>query len=64
MTAWHGERGLRKSGLRAIFGYGPLGGLASGEVSAQAGRGPISFFGPNFTVNSNFSQFIFCSEIV
>jgi hypothetical protein len=43
MTAWHGERGLRKSGLRAIFGYGPLGGLACGEVSARAGRGPISF---------------------
>jgi hypothetical protein len=33
MTAWHGERGLRKSGPRAIFGFGPLGGLARGEDS-------------------------------
>jgi hypothetical protein len=45
MTAWHGERGLRKSGPRAVFGFGPLGSLARGEVFARAGRGPISFLG-------------------
>jgi hypothetical protein len=45
MTTWHGERGLRKSGSRAIFGFGPLGSLARGEDSVRAGRGPISFLG-------------------
>jgi hypothetical protein len=45
MTAWHGERGLRKSGPRAVFGFGPLGGLAREEDSVRAGRGPISFSG-------------------
>jgi hypothetical protein len=45
MTAWHGEWGLRKSGSRADFGFGPLGGLARGEDSVRAGRGPISFSG-------------------
>jgi hypothetical protein len=45
MTAWHGERGLRKSGPQAVFGFGPLGGLAHGEDSMRAGRGPISFSG-------------------
>jgi hypothetical protein len=34
MAAWHGERGLRASGPRAIFGFGPLRGLARGESSA------------------------------
>jgi hypothetical protein len=55
MAAWHVERGLRKSGPRAIFGFGPLRGLARGESSVRAGRGPFFIFGPNFTVNSNFS---------
>jgi hypothetical protein len=64
MAAWHVERGLRKSGPRAIFGFGPFRGLARGVSSARAGRGPISIFGPNFIVNSNLSQFIFCLEIV
>jgi hypothetical protein len=64
MVAWHGERGLRASGPRAVFGFGPLHGLAHGVSSARAGRGPFSIFGPNFVVNSNLSQFIFCSEIV
>jgi hypothetical protein len=64
MAAWHGERGLRASGSRAIFGFGPLCGLACGESSVRAGRGPFSIFGLNFEVNSNLSQFIFCSEIV
>jgi hypothetical protein len=30
MAAWHGERGLRKSGSRAVFGFGPLHCLARG----------------------------------
>jgi hypothetical protein len=64
MAAWHGERGLKASGPWAGFGFGPLRGLARGVNSARAGRGPFSIFGPNFAVNSNFSQFIFCSEIV
>jgi hypothetical protein len=45
MTAWHGERSLRKSGSRAVFGFGPLGGLARGEDSVRAGRGLNSFLG-------------------
>jgi hypothetical protein len=64
MAAWHGERGLRSSGPRAIFGFGPLRGLARGVNSARVGRGPFSIFGLNFVVNSNLSQFIFYSEIV
>jgi hypothetical protein len=64
MAAWHAERGLRKSGPRAVFGFRPFHGLARGEVSARAGRGPFFIFGPNFAVNSNFSQFIYCLEIV
>jgi hypothetical protein len=64
MAAWHAKRGLRKSGSRAGFGFGPLHGLAHGVNSARAGRGLFSIYGPNFAVNSNFSQFIFCSEIV
>jgi hypothetical protein len=64
MVAWHAERGLRASGPRAVFGFGPLHGLARGKSSARADRGPFFIFGPNFAVNSNLSQFIFCSEIV
>jgi hypothetical protein len=64
MAAWHGERGLRASGLWASFGFGPLRGLARRVNSARAGRGPFSIYGPNFAVNSIFSQFIFYSEIV
>jgi hypothetical protein len=64
MAAWHAERGLRKSGPQAVFGFGPLRGLAREESSARVGRGPFSIFRPNFIVNRNFSQFIFCSEIV
>jgi hypothetical protein len=64
MVAWHVERGLRESGPRAVFGFEPLRGLARGVRFARAGRGPFSILGPNFTVNSNLSQFIFCSEIV
>jgi hypothetical protein len=60
MAAWHGER-VRPW---AIFGFGSLRGLARGESSARADREPFSIFGPNFIVNSNLSQFIFCSEIV
>jgi hypothetical protein len=59
MAAWHEERGLRKSGPRAVFGFGPFRGLARGVSSARAGRGLISNCGPNFIVNSNLSQFIF-----
>ena len=55
MTAWHGERGLRKSGSRAVFGFVPLHALACGVNFAQAGRGPFFIFGPNFVVNSNLS---------
>jgi hypothetical protein len=58
MAAWHAKRGLRKSGPQAVFGFGPFRSLARGEFSARTGRGLI------FTVNSNFSQFIYCSEIV
>jgi hypothetical protein len=61
MVAWHGERGPRASGPRAIFGFRPLRGLARGVSSARAGRGPFSIFEPNFVVNSNLSHFIFCS---
>jgi hypothetical protein len=57
-------RGAASEEERAIFGFGPLRGLARGESSARAGRGPFSIFGPNFTVNSNISQFIFYSEII
>jgi hypothetical protein len=64
MAAWHAYRSLRVSGPRAIFGFGPLCGLARGKSSARAGRGTFFIFGPNFTVNSNLPQFIFCSEIV
>jgi hypothetical protein len=64
MAAWHGERDLRASGPWAGFGFGSLRGLARRVNSARAGRGPFSIFGLNFTVNSNFSQFIYCSEIV
>jgi hypothetical protein len=64
MAAWHVERGLRASGSWAVFGFGPLRGLARGVNSARAGRGPFSIFGPNFIANSNLSQFIFCLEIV
>jgi hypothetical protein len=64
MAAWHAKRGLMKSGPRAIFSFGPLRGLARGVNSARAGRGPFFIYGPNFAVNSNFLQFIFCSEIV
>jgi hypothetical protein len=64
MVAWHAERGLRKSGSRAVFGFGPFRGLAHGVSSARAGRGPISNCEPNFVVNSNLSQFISCSKIV
>jgi hypothetical protein len=64
MVAWHAERGLRASGPRAVFGFRPLRDLARGVNSARASRGSFSIFGPNFIVNSNLSQFIFCSEIV
>jgi hypothetical protein len=64
MAAWHTERGLRESGSRAVFGFRPLRGLACGVSSARAARGPFSIFGPNFILNNNLSQFIFCSEIV
>jgi hypothetical protein len=64
MADWHRERGLRASGPWAGFGFGLLCGLTRGVNPARAGRGLFSIFGPNFTVNSNFSQFIFCSEIV
>jgi hypothetical protein len=64
MAAWHAERGLRASGPSAIFGFGPLRGLARGTNYARAGRGPFFIFGLNFIVNSNLSQFIFYSEIV
>jgi hypothetical protein len=55
MAAWHAERGLRASRPRAIFGFGPLRGLACGVNSARAGRGLFFIFGPNFVVNSNLS---------
>jgi hypothetical protein len=45
MVAWHVERGLRASGPRTVFGFGPLRGLAHGVNSARAGRGPFSFLG-------------------
>jgi hypothetical protein len=64
MAAWHLEHSLRASGPRAVFGFVPLHALARGVNFAQAGRGPFFIFGPNFVVNSNLSQFIFCSEIV
>jgi hypothetical protein len=64
MAAWHAEHSLRASGPWAVFGFGPLRGLACGMNSTRAGRGPFFIFGPNFVVNSNLSQFIFCSEIV
>jgi hypothetical protein len=44
MAAWHGERGLRASGSRVVFGFGPLRGRARKVSSARTGRGPISFF--------------------
>jgi hypothetical protein len=55
MATWHVKRGLRKSGPRAVFGFGPLRGLARGVNSARAGRGSFSIYGLNFAVNSNFS---------
>jgi hypothetical protein len=55
MAAWHTERGLRASGPQAVFGFGPLRGLARGVNSTRAGRGPFFIFGPNFVVNSNLS---------
>jgi hypothetical protein len=55
MAAWHAERSLRASRPWAVFGFGPLHGLARGVNSARAGRGPFSIFGPNFVVNSNLS---------
>jgi hypothetical protein len=55
MAAWHAERGLRASGPRAVFGFGPLRGLARGVNSVRAGRGPFFIFRPNFVVNSNLS---------
>jgi hypothetical protein len=64
MAAWDGERGLRASGPRASFGFGLLRGQAHEMSSARTGRGPISFLGRIFAVNSNLSQFIYCSEIV
>jgi hypothetical protein len=66
MAAWHGEHGLRASGPWAVgrFRLWAASRLARGVSSARAGRGPFSIFGPNFVVNSNLSQFIFCSEIV
>jgi hypothetical protein len=64
MAAWHAERGLRASGPQAVFGFEPLRGLARGVSSARAGRGPFSILLTNFIVNSNLSQFIFCSKIV
>jgi hypothetical protein len=64
MAAWHAEHGLRASGPQAVFGFGPLRGLARGVNFARAGHEPFSIFRPNFVVNSNFSQFIFYSEIV
>jgi hypothetical protein len=45
MVAWHGERGLRASGPRAIFGFGPLRGLAREVSSVRMGHGLISFLG-------------------
>jgi hypothetical protein len=48
MAAWHGERGLRASGPRAVFGFGPLRSLAREVSSARTGRGPISFFWAKF----------------
>jgi hypothetical protein len=64
MAAWHAEHGLRASGQRAVFGFELFRGLAREVNSARAGRGPFSIFGLNFVVNSNLSQFNFCSEIV
>jgi hypothetical protein len=64
MAAWRAERGLRASGPWAIFGFGPLSGLARGVKSARAGRELFSYSGRILVVNSNLSQFIFCSEIV
>jgi hypothetical protein len=45
MAAWDGERGLRASGSRTVFGFGPLRVLAREVSSARTGRGPISFLG-------------------
>jgi hypothetical protein len=42
MAAWHRERGLRASRLRAVFGFGPLRGQARGVSSARVGRFPFS----------------------
>jgi hypothetical protein len=57
--AWsEGERAAGRFRLRAASRLG-----ARSEFSAY---GPWAdfIFGPNFVVNSNFSQFIYCSEIV
>jgi hypothetical protein len=54
-AAWDGERGLRASGPRAGFGFGPLRGLTREMSSARKGCGPISFLGQIFAVNSNLS---------
>jgi hypothetical protein len=64
MAAWRAERGLRVSGPWAIFGFGLLRGLAHGVKCVRAGRGLFSYSGQILVVNSNLSQFIFCSEIV
>jgi hypothetical protein len=64
MAAWRVEHGLRASGPWAVFGFGPLHSLARGVKSARAGHGLFSYSGRILVVNSNLSQFIFCSEIV
>jgi hypothetical protein len=64
MAAWSAERSLRASGPWAVFGFGPLRGLARGVKSARVGRVLFSYSGQILVVNSNHSQFIFCSEIV
>jgi hypothetical protein len=64
MAAWHVERGLRASGPWAGFGFGAASRPGARVNSAQAGRGLFSIYEPNFAMNSNFSQFIYCSEIV
>jgi hypothetical protein len=49
---------------RAGFRFGPNGSLVRGALYARAGRGLFSYSGRISVVNSNISQFIFCSEIV
>jgi hypothetical protein len=55
MAAWRAERGLGVSGPWAVFGFGPLRGLARGVKSARAGRGLFSYSGRILVVNSNLS---------